>query len=257
MGIEQNWKFITQIIVIGLLFTAEWFVPFFEFSKNKLTHDGRNLLLALINGLIGTFIFSSLVVSAINLSQTNNFGIVNYLEFSYLSSVLALLMFDAWMYFWHRINHKIPFLWRFHRMHHSDTEMDVTTGLRFHPGEIILSFCARLLIIPLIGISFNELVIYEVALQLVVLFHHSNVKIGKRFDSLFRLVFVSPNMHKVHHSDIQSETDSNYSTVLSIWDRIFGTYVNREDVENIDYGLKEFKDAEDQSVVGMLKTPWK
>ncbi|MEZ4754428.1 MAG: sterol desaturase family protein [Bdellovibrionota bacterium] len=254
---EIKYKFIGQVILLAVLFSLEWLLPYFANSHHKFRHAARNLTLAFINGLVGTLVFSSLIISSINYSSAKGYGILNSFELANLRIVLALVLFDLWMYLWHRMNHRVKFLWKFHRMHHSDSEMDVTTGLRFHPGEIILSFCARLIIIPLIGINFSELIVYEVLLQFIVLFHHSNISINKSIDKVFKLVFVSPHMHKVHHSDIQTETDSNYSSVFSVWDRVFGSLNNREDTENISFGLKEFNKDSDQEVVGMLKTPFK
>ena len=136
----------------------------------------------------------------------------------------ALLVLDAFTYFWHRANHRLPFLWRFHRVHHADAKMDVTTASRFHIGEIAMSSVLRMPLLFLTGIRLWELGIFEAAMLLVVQFHHANIGVGARLDRWLRLFIVTPAMHKVHHSRVSVETNSNYSSLLSVWDRVFGTY---------------------------------
>ena len=177
-------------------------------------------------------------------------------DFGWERGLAAIVLFDLWMYLWHRANHRISFLWRFHRTHHSDTEMDSTSALRFHFGEIIFSSILRLLVIPLIGISYAELLTYEIILQPIIIFHHSNVALPEKLDRILRAVLVTPNMHRVHHSQIQNETDSNYSSIFSWWDRLAGTFKRREDTKTIVFGLTYFRELQWQSFVGMLRTPF-
>jgi sterol desaturase/sphingolipid hydroxylase (fatty acid hydroxylase superfamily) len=159
------------------------------------------------------------------------------------------------MYVWHRANHVIPFLWRFHRMHHSDNRMDVTTAARFHLGEHIGSNVLRLGLIPVLGFQIWHIVVYEMLVICNTQFHHANISLGK-FDRWLRLAIVTPNMHKVHHSRWRPETDSNYSTLFSFWDRLASTFRMRPNLEELDYGLDEFDESQWQSVWGMLKTPF-
>jgi sterol desaturase/sphingolipid hydroxylase (fatty acid hydroxylase superfamily) len=166
----------------------------------------------------------------------------------------ALVLLDLWAYAWHRLNHQVPILWRFHRMHHSDTAMDVTTAVRFHVGEVLLSHGARLALVPLLGLEIGHLIAYDLALAASTQFHHANVSLG-RLDRPLRWVLVSPYMHKLHHSRIRAETDSNYAVVLSVWDRLAGTFRMRPDVERIRFGLDDFDDPSWQSLTGMLRTP--
>ena len=141
-------------------------------------------------------------------------------------------------------------------MHHSDREMDVTSAARFHIGELIFSSVLRLGILPLLGMELWQLILYEVMLLPVIQFHHSNVYLPERWDRLLRTIIVSPNMHRVHHSRIRLETDSNYSSVFSFWDRLARTFRRRENVEEIKFGLVEFDDAKRQTILGMLRTPF-
>jgi len=169
--------------------------------------------------------------------------------------VLALVLLDCWMYLWHRANHMIPFLWRFHRMHHSDRHMDVTTATRFHLGEHVGASLLRLGLIPLLGLEVWNLVVYDTLVIAVTQFHHADISIG-RWDRWLRWLIVTPYMHKVHHSDWRPETDSNYSTVLSIWDRLAGSLRMRSDPKTLVFGLDEFTDHGWQSWWGMMKTPF-
>jgi len=188
------------------------------------------------------------------------FGIMHWLQDgiglpAWAHAVGAVLLFDAWSYVWHRINHEIPFFWRFHRVHHSDPNMDVTTANRFHIGEIFFSSSFRILIIGLLGVYLWELVLYETLMFAVVQFHHTNIDISEKVDRMLRAVIVSPNMHRVHHSRWQPETDSNYSSLFSFWDRLAKTFRHNPHPENIELGLDEFDRDKDQTVAGMLRTP--
>lgn len=255
---EAHSKFIAQILCIVVIFSLEHIWPFFDQKRARITHATRNLSLAAINGILGILFFSALMVALMQWSAEHEFGLLYWFSLTGISRfIVAFLLFDLWMYAWHVLNHVVPFFWRFHKVHHSETKMDVTTGLRFHPVEITLSFFTRFFILALLGLRFQELLLYETALQLVILFHHSNVALPERFDKVLRLVIVSPNMHRVHHSEIQAETDSNFSSIFSFWDRLFKTFCFRSDIENIRYGLKEIRSEKSQTVLGMLRTPWR
>jgi sterol desaturase/sphingolipid hydroxylase (fatty acid hydroxylase superfamily) len=186
-------------------------------------------------------------------------GLLNWLNWpGWAKWLLALLLFDLWMYVWHVLNHKAPLLWRFHAVHHADREMDATSAVRFHTGEIVLSSAARLAVLPLLGMSMPQLLLYEAILLPVVLFHHSNIDIPRRLDAALRCVIPTPWMHWVHHSRLQPETDSNYGSVLSVWDRLFGTFRLREDPHQIELGLDD--DTEEmqwRTLRGMLVRPFR
>jgi len=144
-------------------------------------------------------------------------------------------------------------LWQFHKMHHSDTEMDSTSASRFHIGEHIMSITAKSVLYFLLGFKLEHIIIVDCIFLSNVIFHHSNIKISERFDRVYRIIFTSPNMHKVHHSIIREETDSNFTAVFSIWDRLFGTYRIVENPEDIKYGVIGLE--EQQDFVSLLKTP--
>ncbi len=190
-------------------------------------------------------------------ASLHRFGLLNWLGLTLWPHALgAIASFDLWMYWWHRANHRVGLLWRFHRTHHSDPKMDVTTAHRFHFGEILFSSLLRVPVILLVGVRLWELVCYETLLFAVVQLHHANVALAPKLDRCLRVLIVTPTIHKVHHSRFQPETDSNYSSLFSLWDRLFHTLKLRPDPATIEFGLKEFDSKETQTFLGLLKTPW-
>lgn len=248
-------------LAVAVLWLAESLAPhfgtFIEDARARRRHAIRNAVLAAINGSLGILILAALIAGSILLAAHHEFGLLRLFDIpGWAAFLAALILFDCWMYWWHRINHAIPFLWRFHRVHHSDPRMDVSTALRFHPGEIVLSTVARLLVVNLIGMELWHLALYELIALPIVAFHHSNIALPRRTDDMLRWLVVTPWMHWVHHSRERPETNSNYSSILSVWDRIFGSYRFREQPDEIAFGLDEYPDEDThQSVKGMIKTP--
>ncbi|MEM6329561.1 MAG: sterol desaturase family protein [Planctomycetota bacterium] len=247
---------------LGVLLVAEAVAPAFAEPRQNLRrlvrHDLRNLLLGAANALLSALVFGGLIVAVDGLASGRGFGVVRWLGLGDWSAwAAALLMFDCWMYWWHRLNHAAPVLWSFHRAHHSDTAMDASSGVRFHPGEIALSGATRLAVVPLIGITVEQLAVYGAVALPVVLLQHANVRLPRWLDfGLFKSgLLVTPAMHRVHHSEVREETNSNYSSVLSIWDRLFGSLRERRDVENIRFGLQELRGERSQTLAGVLATP--
>lgn len=136
---------------------------------------------------------------------------------------LDLLLLDAWIYWWHRANHRIPFLWRFHEVHHLDEFLDATTAVRFHFGEVLLSAVARFAVIFILAVPLASVVIFETLLMLGALFHHSNLRLPPRLELALSRIVVTPSIHWVHHHAKRSDTDSNYASLLSFWDIVFGS----------------------------------
>jgi sterol desaturase/sphingolipid hydroxylase (fatty acid hydroxylase superfamily) len=264
LGSLQQTQVIAMLAGLLLLFLWESLHPFYEHFRGNLKDRGkhavRNLIMGALNSALIAIIFVGLWFAASVWADDYRFGIMHWLQDSFNlpawgHAVGAILLFDAWSYLWHRINHEIPFFWRFHRVHHSDPNMDVTTANRFHIGEIFFSSLFRIPLIVLFGIYLWELVLYETIMFAVVQFHHSNVNIPEKIDRLIRAIIVSPNMHRVHHSRWQPETDSNYSSLFSFWDRIAQTFRHNPNPKTIKLGLDEFDKEEDQTVKGMLRTP--
>jgi sterol desaturase/sphingolipid hydroxylase (fatty acid hydroxylase superfamily) len=242
---------------LALLLALESWVPAASGRHHRFRHASRNLTLGLLNAGAMALLAAPLITQVGLWAENGGVGLLRLMNLPPLiATVTAILLFDVWMYLWHRANHELDFLWRFHRVHHSDSEMDATTATRFHTGEILISSALRLAVIPLLGITIHQLIVYEMLLLPVILFHHSNVRFPKRLDRWLRLVIVTPAIHRVHHSRVQSETDSNYSSVFSLWDRIAGSFQLRTNEPPVDFGLSEYDGEEWQRMSGLLTMPF-
>ncbi|MSU36222.1 MAG: sterol desaturase family protein [Pedosphaera sp.] len=243
--------------MLAVLWTIESVAPMFPGRKRRLSHVATNLGLALINALIASgFAVAILVVT--EWARTRPFGLLNLAPLpAWLHWLGAILLIDCWQYWWHRFNHRIPLLWRFHAVHHSDAEMDASSGVRFHTGEMVFSFLARLAVLPLIGMTVSQLTLYETLSLPVILFHHSNLRISSRADRCLRWLIVTPSMHYVHHSRWQPETDSNYTSFFSVWDRLFGSFRLCEKPAEISLGLDNYAEPEWRELPGMLAAPFR
>ncbi len=260
LGALQFTQSMAAVAVLAALLLAETAHPFFDFFrdrqrlKDRGAHALRNLALGLANGALVALVFAGLWVVAADTASARGWGLLNLVELpTWLHVAGAVLLLDMWTYAWHRANHRIPFLWRFHRVHHSDAHMDVTTASRFHTGEIVLSSALRIPLLLLIGATAWELVLYETMMFAVVQFHHANIGLPPAVSRVLRAVIVTPEIHKVHHSRLQLETDSNYSALFSWWDRLFGSFRLRERPEDIEFGLNQFPGEE--SVGSLLRMP--
>ncbi|MBZ4683665.1 MAG: hypothetical protein PWP46_575 [Fusobacteriaceae bacterium] len=223
-----------------------------------IRHDSSNLLIMFFNTLIFNSLFTYIYFLITSSNIFKKYGVFQILKMNYLiQGIIIILLLDLWTYFWHRLNHEIKFLSKFHRVHHTDTMMNVTTAVRFHFIEFLLSFLFKALIILILGISLKYLIVYEIIMNICVYFHHSNIKINKRLDNILNKVIVTPYMHRVHHSIIKNERNSNYSALFCIWDKIFNTYVYREDIENITFGVEKYQDKKYDTFIYMLLTPFK
>lgn len=250
---------VVAALVFSLLWVGEVVAPFYaEFigdMRGKVGHDAKNVLLGLANAVLSIFVFGALLALIGSSPRAANAGLLSLVSWPVAAeAAAAFIIFDLWMYLWHRANHAVPFLWRFHRMHHSETNLDAASGFRFHPGEIFLSGVARLAIVPLIGMSLWQLALYEGVLFPVVLFHHSNVRFPRWLDRGLLALIVTPAMHRVHHSRHRPETDSNYGSVFPYWDRLLRSFRLR-DAALIKPGLDAFDAPAWQTISGMLKTP--
>ncbi len=241
-----------------VIFLLEGLFPHYRGRAARIRHGLPHVLTALLNGLLTKFLLAGLTAGVITWAMTSLPASLRLLRpASSVELFFVFLLFDIWMYFWHRANHRIMFLWRFHRAHHADIDMDTTTALRFHPGELILSTVIRLPVVVLLGMTFGQLVLFETMLNLSTLFHHSNLALPEKWDRALRWVIVTPNMHRVHHSVERRETDSNFTSLLSVWDRLFGTFRMRGDTRTITLGLPEFREGKYQRLWGFLITPFR
>ena len=257
INIHRRW---IALAVLFALITWESLAPFFDFflkkTKQRLIHGTTNIVLAVINTLLIVVVFIAAWAWASSLAAENGWGLLHSVDWPiWLQAITAILLFDIFTYWFHRLSHRIPFLWRFHRVHHSDPQMDVTTANRFHFGEIIISSLLRIGAILLIGAEMWHLALYEAIMFPIVQFHHANIVLPPAVDRFLRLFIATPAMHKVHHSRLQPETDSNYTSLLSIWDRIFRSFKTRKDLHAIELGLEGYDTSAKQNLIGLLKTP--
>jgi sterol desaturase/sphingolipid hydroxylase (fatty acid hydroxylase superfamily)/rhodanese-related sulfurtransferase len=213
--------------LLVLFLVWETIAPAYRWFRNpaaRLGHGWRNYLLGFINAILAGLFFVQLWLLAAKWADQNDFGLMNLLSIEGWARIaFAVLLLDAWTYGWHRLNHHWRFLWRFHRTHHTEMQMDVTSAVRFHFGEIVMSGLLRVPLILLLGLQFKELLIYETLLFATVQFQHANIRLPARIESILSLFIASPAFHRVHHSTDVRLSNSNYSSLLTIWDRIFRT----------------------------------
>ncbi|GIV58140.1 MAG: hypothetical protein KatS3mg042_1053 [Rhodothermaceae bacterium] len=263
VSLIQTYQLGAYLAGLVVLLAWESFQPFmalFATGRERGLHLLRNLVIGAINAAVVGGVFAGLWVAASAWAEASGFGLMHVLGArwgwpGWAHAAGAILLFDAWTYAWHRLNHRVPFLWRFHRVHHADARMDVSTAGRFHLGEIVLSSLLRLPLIVLIGAYAWELLLYETMMFAVVQFHHANIGLPERVDRALRAVIVTPAMHKVHHSRWQPETDSNYSAFFSFWDRIGRSFRLRKNPREIRFGLDAFEAPDDETLRGMLRMP--
>lgn len=253
----ENVRGVVYFFALVVFLFLENVRPFFAYQDKRFRHALLNISFGLINGVLGVFLIKSWFVDLLSLEAFSEFGLLQFVSSAeWLQFSLSFLFFDFWMYVWHRLNHRLSFLWRFHQIHHSDSEMDVTTGIRFHPVEILLSWLIRVPLVILLGMNFTQLLFYEMIMQTIVFFHHSNFALPEKVDRLLRRVIVTPNMHRVHHSIKKIETDSNYGSVFSFWDRFLGTY-RVACFAQIQLGLNSFREKVSRDFRYLLWRPFR
>ncbi len=246
----------TTIAAGVLLWIIEGLNPCFSRQKRRALHAKLNLSMAVLNLLI---LLPSGILMAFMLEWSKNAwpGIGMLALPPALEAIVIILLIDLWMYVWHRLNHETAFLWRFHSVHHSDASLDVTTSWRFHFLEILFSELLRLPLFMLMGAGIEHLLLYSLFMTPVIEFHHSNISISPALDRLARLIIPSPMMHRLHHSRLRSEHDTNYGSMLSIWDRLFGTFLMRDNLDDLRLGLDLESDTDKQRLVALLKRPFR
>ncbi len=249
------------ILVGGLLFfwILEGTIPLLglKFRKTRIRHAGVNFGLTIIHLVIHTFL-AIVIVLISDWCFANEFGIVHWMGAGTLATILITILvvdfFGGWLV--HITEHKWKLLWRFHVVHHADTSVDVTTGLRHHPVESVLRGVFFFMGILATGAPMYAVMIYQTFLVFFTAFEHANISLPKWLDRAMGYVFISPNMHKVHHHWKQPYTDSNYGAIFSIWDRLLGTYKNLEP-HQIRYGIdKDYPDEKDEDLLLLLKKPF-
>ncbi len=219
-------------IFIGLfliLAAAEHFLPRRKLRAKKPRRWFTNWAIIIFDSLtlrLLAIAIPALAVGAAWDASARGYGLFNQTDWPlWVEFILAMLILDFLIWAQHLITHKVPFLWRLHRVHHADTDIDVTTAIRFHPVEIALSMLLKIGAVYALGPAAVAVLVFEIALNGCAMFNHANLKLSKNVDAVLRLFLVTPDMHRVHHSDKRSEHDSNYGFSISLWDRLFKTYI--------------------------------
>jgi len=218
-----------------------------------------NLGIVVVDGVVVRLVFPAGAIGAALWAAEHGWGVLNLVELpGWLSLFIAVALLDLAIYLQHLLVHAVPILWRLHMVHHADLDIDVTTGLRFHPIEIIFSMLLKIVVVVLLGAPAMAVLIFELILNGMAMFNHSNVRLPQAIDSVVRCLLVTPDMHRVHHSVIRRETNSNFGFNLSIWDRLFSTYTAQPQMghKNMLIGLEQFQDRPAHRLAWMLRLPF-
>jgi sterol desaturase/sphingolipid hydroxylase (fatty acid hydroxylase superfamily) len=252
------------LIVIGVFaafFVVERFVPL---RHNRSALFGRLVVNLAISGLV--FLTAMLTVKpaasrAMNWASDEHFGLTHLIANAggpaWVQFIAGFLLLDLSFYYWHIMNHRIAVLWRFHNVHHIDPDLDVSTGFRFHFGEVLLSTVFRVVQVSVIGVSLPAFVAYELVFQANTLFHHSNVRLPIRLERVLNAVLVTPRMHGIHHSQVRDETNSNFGVVFCWWDRLHRTLGLNIPQSEIEIGVAGYSAPEDNRLWHTLTMPFR
>jgi len=249
------------VLVAGMLvalWALETIAPMVRGRRGRWRHGLRNLALGAANTVLAWVAVRYVLAGVAAEAEARRFGLLHWADWPrWLAWPAAIVLFDAWMYAWHRLNHVVGLLWRFHAVHHTDADLDVTSAVRFHTGEIVLSLAARAVVLCVLGMTVGQMVLYEAILLPVTLLHHSNVRIGGGLDRALRTVLVSPHVHWGHHSRRAGEWNANYGGVFSWWDRLGRTLRLTARPGEIEMGLPGYPPARWDRLPAMLAQPFR
>jgi sterol desaturase/sphingolipid hydroxylase (fatty acid hydroxylase superfamily) len=258
--LEVAARAIFAIAVFAIMAAWEVLAPRRDLAAGRRSRWPSNLGMVVVDGLVVRLLVPAAAVGASLYAAGHGIGLFHVLNLRLSVAVLlGFLILDLVIYGQHVIFHHVPWLWRLHRMHHADLDIDVTTGFRFHPFEILISLAIKIATVMALGIPPVGVFIFEVVLNATSLFNHSNVAMPAWLDRLVRLVLVTPDMHRVHHSIMRGETDSNFGFNLPWWDRLFRTYRREPQAghEGMTIGLPVFRDRRELRLDRMLTQPFR
>ena len=249
-------RLVMLIAMCGLLWALETIIPLYRFRYSRVRHAMPNVALTLMLVITNLGLsFGSAYLA--DFSVRHGVGLFPLLSLpSWAQIIFGVLALDLFAYFAHVLLHKSWLGWQFHRVHHSENAVDVTTAFRQHPGETVWRILWQLAAIVTFGIPLWVVIVYLILSGLNAELEHANIRLNFWIDRCLRLLVVTPNMHKVHHSRDQRETDSNYSNIFSLWDRLFSTYTSSIDFRKLNYGLDGFDVKDRQTLRGLLKMPF-
>lgn len=241
----------------ALLLVFELIWPYRQPSVSKKSRLMINVSLTLLNSFILTVVFAAATVNTALYVSANHTGLLNMTGLSLWPKAFAAVLFmDFTLYVWHLLNHEVPLFWRFHRVHHSDLNMDVSTATRFHIGELGISAVIKIALIYFIGADLLSVIIFESLLVLTAQFQHSSLRIPSWFEKIFWVLFVPPSMHRIHHSVKIAERNTNYGTILSVWDRLLGTLLRNIDQKKIVIGVGPYREEDRLKLHHLLVMPF-
>ena len=253
-------KWLSSVLAIGTfacLYAFERRKPLRRQIEQKEISTLRNLVVASAAGLAMNFLEKPVTEKLTVFVEKRRFGLLKIFHLpKFLEIFLAAILLDYTLYLWHVLTHKSPLLWRFHRIHHANLDLTASTGIRFHFGEISISVLFRAGQILLIGVSPEALKIWQAALFLSVFFHHSNVKLPEKFESRLQKIITTPRLHGIHHSIEETEMNSNWSSGLTVWDFLHGTFRNDISQNEIRIGVRELETFEKVQLQRMLIEPF-
>lgn len=260
--IVENESILRLGVFLSILLTmmlAEALFPRKARTKTRQRRWLTNLLIIVVDNIVLRLLFPIVAVGTAIWATANGWGIFNLLDVPlWLEIILAMVVLDLLIYVQHVVFHKVPLFWDVHKVHHADRDIDVTTGIRFHPIEMVLSLLYKMLCVVLLGAPVAAVLLFELILNGCAMFNHSNVRLPIGFDRILRRFIVTPDMHRIHHSIIVSETNSNYGFSISLWDRLFGTYVDqpKDGHDGMTIGLVEYQNDGPASFTWSLLLPF-
>ncbi len=253
-----GFAFIAVLSALGLLFVLEQAFPLRHRTRRLLPRLVVNAALSLATFGVAAMLVRPAALATTGWTESRSFGLLHMAALPRpLKFVAGFLLLDLTFYYWHRVNHRVSFFWRFHNVHHIDPDLDASTGFRFHFGEVALSTVFRVIQVAAIGPAVATLLIYELVFQIETYFHHSNLRLPIALERPLNFIIVTPRMHGIHHSQFHDETDSNYSVVFSAWDRLHRTYRWNIPQEAITIGVPGYYEPDDNRALQTLVLPFR
>lgn len=261
---EVWWRLGCFISILTIMMLLEWFKPARQSTIKSSKRWSANFGLVIASSIIARLIIPIGLTAVALYYQQHNIGFFNQLSVSNWVAgwgviLLSIVILDITIYWQHRLFHTVPLLWRLHSVHHSDVHVDSSTGLRFHPVEIVLSILVKLIVVSLIGIPPVAILIFEVVLNGLALFNHANIRLPQTIEKPLRLILMTQILHRIHHSKVVEETNSNYGFSVIWWDKLFGSYKDsaiKGDVD-LDIGLTQYSDPkQNSSLLRLLLMPF-
>lgn len=240
-----------------ILLILELYIPLRQRKHEKWDRWRQNISLSLIGLPAARLLLLPITFMWAGFLTQEGFGLINWLPVpGWLQLLLGMVALDYGIYVWHRLNHVFPLLWRFHNVHHVDRDMDLSTGIRFHIGELVMSIPFRFVVIGFFGVGPIAILVYEIIFEAATLFHHSNWRLPRRVERFLAFFIITPRQHGIHHSKVKEESDSNYGTVLNWWDKLHRSSRMNIPQDKVEIGIPGYEKDRDHSVFQLLKMPF-